>query len=215
MDQRYIRINGKPLFLVYRTELLPNPAKTAEIWREAAYKARVGEIYLARVESFTNTVDPKSIGFDAAVEFAPDWRNMGKLKGRSRLDRWLVRMGIIPKFYMENSVVDYQNMVQTILGKPEPNFTWLRCVTPSFDNSARRPKNAAVFHGSAPEKYEDWLRQVIMRTRKKLHGDERIVFINAWNEWGEGNHLEPDLKWGRGYLEATRRAIQGHKIENE
>ena len=64
-DRRYIRVNGKPLFLVYRTELLPNPAQTAQIWRKAARRAGLGDLYLARVENFTQGVDPRTIGFDA------------------------------------------------------------------------------------------------------------------------------------------------------
>jgi lipopolysaccharide biosynthesis protein len=81
-------------------------------------------------------------------------------------------------------------------------------VTPSWDNSARR-KNASIFVGSTPEKYENWLRQVVEKVSRRHAGDENIVFINAWNEWAEGNHLEPDLKWGRAYLEATRKGLQG------
>jgi len=76
-DKRYIRINGKPLFLVYRTELLPNPARTAEIWRETAVRAGIEDLYLVRVEGFVRNIDPHSIGFDAAVEFAPDWERLG------------------------------------------------------------------------------------------------------------------------------------------
>src|SRR5215471_1865027 len=75
-DMRYVRIDGRPLFLVYRTELLPDPARTAEIWRQRAHVAGIGDLYLARVESFVSDTDPRAIGFDAAIEFAPDWRNL-------------------------------------------------------------------------------------------------------------------------------------------
>lgn len=206
-DKRYIRVNGRPLFLVYRTELFPDIARTARIWRDAAAQAGLGGLYLARVEGFEANVDPHSIGFDAAVEFAPDWRNMGILRNRSWIYRWLAAIGVVPRAYIDNGIREYQGMVDLMLRKPEPNFTRFRCVTPGFDNSSRRSKKAAIFVGSTPEKYEAWLREVIARSLKKHRGDERLVFINAWNEWGEGNHLEPDLKWGRAYLEATRRAL--------
>ena len=75
-DRRYIRVNGKPVFLVYRTENIPDPKRTAEIWREEARRAGVGELYLVRVESIGGC-DPVSIGFDAALEFAPDWQRKG------------------------------------------------------------------------------------------------------------------------------------------
>lgn len=206
-DERYIRVNGKPLFLVYRTELLPDPARTAEIWREEALKAGIGDLYLVRVEGFKAEVDPAGIGFDAAVEFAPDWRKVKWEKRNGRWDSLLSKIGLKPRFFLENYIFDYQEMVERMLGKPEPEYVWFRCVAPSFDNSVRRKKDASVFIGSTPEKYESWLRQAVQRTKASLQGDERLVFINAWNEWGEGNHLEPDLKWGRGYLEATRKVL--------
>ena len=133
------------------------------------------------------------------------------LKGRGRFDDYLAKIGFKQRFYRENCVADYQEMVKRMISKPEPDFVWFRCVTPSFDNSARKSKGAVVLHDSTPEKYEAWLREVIRREHKKTHSIERIVFINAWNEWGEGNHLEPDLKWKKAYLEATAEAINGNK----
>lgn len=206
-DRRYIKINDKPLFLVYRTELIPNPKKTAEIWREELFKAGLGEIFLARVEMSSESIDPKSIGFDAAVEFAPDWKNLGELKVQERVKSKLSKIGLISKAYAENWVGDYERMSKEMLKKKDREYLWIRCVTPSFDNSARRSKNAAIFLGATPEKYEIWLKEIIRWTTQRRAGDERIVFINAWNEWGEGNHLEPDLKWGRAFLEATRSAL--------
>lgn len=206
-DNRYIRIDGKPLFLVYRTENLPNPKRTSEIWREAAYKSGVGEIYLVRVESFTGGIDPQDIGFDAAVEFAPDWRNRGPARGWGRIMNRLAKFGLIPKIYRDNWVSSYQKAVEVMLDKPEHSYKWFRCVCPSFDNSARKSKSASIFVGSTPEIYGKWLKKTAERTLLKYGGEERIVFINAWNEWAEGNHLEPDVKWGRSYLEATRNVL--------
>jgi lipopolysaccharide biosynthesis protein len=206
-DKRYIRINGKPLFLVYRTENLPNPLRTAEAWRKIVTRSGIGDIYLARVENFTSDVDPHTIGFDAAVEFAPDWRSMGSMKGRSFYHRLMARIGLINKFYFDNHVTEYQGMVENMLKKAEPNFKRFRCVTPSFDNSPRRSVNAAIFTNSTPGKFENWTREIVKRTMNEKLGDERIVFINAWNEWGEGNHLEPDMRWGTAYLEAVRNSL--------
>jgi lipopolysaccharide biosynthesis protein len=206
-DKRYIRINGKPLFLVYRTENLPAPSRTATLWREAAIRSGVGEIFLARVESFNSDIDPQSIGFDAAVEFAPDWRSTGLMKGRGPVRRLMMRAGLVDKFFFDNHVSDYQAMVEKMLRKPEASFCRFRCVAPSFDNSPRRSENAAIFTDSTPQKFENWLREVVTSTMRSRQGDERIVFINAWNEWGEGNHLEPDMRWGRAYLEAVGRTV--------
>ena len=205
-DERYIRIEGKPLFLVYRTECLPDPLRTAQIWREAVAHAGLGGLYLVRVESFRGDIDPQDIGFDAVVEFAPDWGNKGKLMRRSALHAFLAKFGALSKAYTENEVFEYQSMIELMLNKPKPPFKRFRCVTPSWDNSPRRAKGAHIFVGSTPDKYGMWLREVMHRTCVDYEGDERIIFINAWNEWGEGNHLEPDLRWGRAYLEETFKA---------
>jgi lipopolysaccharide biosynthesis protein len=214
-DRRYVRINGKPLFLVYRTELLPEPAQTAEIWRERASAAGIGDLYLARVESFTSDVDPKTIGFDAAVELAPDWRNLPpamfrrkRWDLRARIQARLARLGLIPRAYLTHRVYPYESVVRRMLAKPPVPYKRFRCVTPRWDNSPRRAIEATIFRDSTPEIYESWLRAVILTTVNTLKGDEQLVFVNAWNEWAEGNHLEPDQLWQRAYLEATARAVE-------
>jgi len=94
-----------------------------------------------------------------------------------------------------------------MLGKPDSGFKRFRCVTPMWDNTARRRKGAHIYTGSTPQLYEAWLAEMARRTIEKSPPEERIVFINAWNEWAEGCHLEPDLEWGRQYLEATKAAL--------
>ena len=213
-DRRYIRVNGRPLFLVYRTELLPNPAKTADIWRNEVEKAGLGDPYLARVENFVSGVDPRSIGFDAAVEFAPDGVNVGKIKFHGAINRQLARLGIIPKIYAENKVINYRATMLGMLGKHEPEFKRFRCVTPMWDNSARRRNGARIYVGSTPDLYKRWLIETAKQTIARFSSDERIVFVNAWNEWAEGCHLEPDLKWGRAYLKATKEALHAVDVSS-
>jgi hypothetical protein len=206
-DDRYIRIHGKPLFLVYRAEDLPEPARTAAIWREEAKRAGIGEIFLARVEGFAGGVDPRSIGFDAAVEFAPPWRNALKVRRERNPYRIFAKIGLFEDAYRKHRIIRYQSLVDRMLAEEFPNYLFFRCVTPRFDNSPRRSEGAAIFLDATPELYKNWLDQVVRRTREHYRGDERIVFINAWNEWAEGNHLEPDESQGRAYLEATRSVV--------
>jgi lipopolysaccharide biosynthesis protein len=209
-DERYIRICGKPLLLVYRTELLPNPHQTAEIWRDAARHTGTGDLYLVRVESFVRNIDPHSIGFDAAVEFAPDWEAVGvagKNEFCSSFWSFMVTTKSFSNAYRKHLIIDYQRLCDRMTSKPVPTYKRFPGITPSWDNSPRRVKEAVIFHDSTPKKYGAWLQSAIQRTLQDPVLDERLVFINAWNEWGEGNHLEPDEKWGRAYLEATKRAV--------
>jgi glycosyltransferase involved in cell wall biosynthesis len=205
-DKRYIRIDGKPVFLVYRTESMPNPVRTAELWRDEARKAGIGEIYLCRVESFAKG-DPYEINFDAAVEFAPDWANKGvELKGGSSVFSDIDED--LTEICEQNHIQTYQSLVDAMRVKQTPDFKWFRCVTPAWDNWARRHEGAAIFLDSTPEKYQSWLTHTVIDANNRLAGDERMVFVNAWNEWAEGNHLEPDQKFGHAYLEATQKALQ-------
>jgi GT2 family glycosyltransferase len=198
-DPRYIRVEGKPLILVYKTSLLPDPAETARRWREECRKAGIGEIYLACVHSASSpdlNSTPSDIGFNAAVEFPP--------AGKNAPDNHHPRV-LNKKF--RGLFHDYAATMKNMLSNQGQAYTYFRGVMPGWDNTARRQDSAHIFLGSSPEKYRHWLESTLEWTARMRVGDERIVFINAWNEWAEGNHLEPDQKHGRGFLEATRAAI--------
>jgi lipopolysaccharide biosynthesis protein len=209
-DRRYIRHDGKPLFLVYRASNLPNPLETTSIWREEARRAGVGELYLCRVESSEiDKSEPASIGFDCSIEFQPDWSNLGFPIRRSSLWFQVRKLGLSNPIFGNNTVYDYRMIVDRMLKRNDPPYERIRCVTPSWDNSPRRSprrRAATIFMGATPDLYEAWLRAVVAKVRS--NGSSPFVFINAWNEWGEGNHLEPCQRWGHGFLEATRRALQ-------
>lgn len=193
----YIRINGKPLLVVYRPQLLPNPRRTAEIWRRACRETGLGEIYLAMVEVFEHALTyprPSDFGFDASIEFPPS--GMAAPINPEAL--------INPRY--EGTVCDYHQVVRRYMNEPIPGHTRFRGVMPSWDNTARRQDRSYVFQGATPGAFQAWLEAVIESTRRQNQGDERIVFVNAWNEWAEGTHLEPDLRFGRAWLEAVRNA---------
>jgi lipopolysaccharide biosynthesis protein len=77
---------------------------------------------------------------------------------------------------------------------------------PSWDSTARKQNRSFIFDQSTPGYYQAWLEAALQRAHEQLAGDQRILFVNAWNEWAEGNHLEPDQRHGHRYLEATRNA---------
>lgn len=213
-DDRYLKVHGRPLFLVYRAELLPDARKTTDTWRERASTAGFAGLYLVAVEGHKAISDPISLGFDATVEFAPDWRVLTRASPLPADDslgaRLLRRLGRRAGSTRTQSfkVYRYQDLVDLMLAKPAPPHKRFRCVAPGWDNSARWGQRALVFHDSTPEAYGQWLRQVIETTCRDYQSDERIVFVNAWNEWAEGAHLEPDQRWGVRYLEETEQALK-------
>jgi len=197
-DKRYIRVGGKPLFLVYRPMLLPNPKATTDIWREACAKAGIGDLFLCNVHSF-DTVSPYTIGFDAAVEFPPNLKPMRRLNDQLSF--------LVPRF--EGDVFEYETRAEP----PRVDYPLFRGVFPAWDNTARRKDTATIIVGSTPEKYAEWLSALCAYSQKYLPADRRFVFINAWNEWGEGCHLEPDARTGRAYLEKTRDVLESFQVQ--
>ncbi len=198
-DRRYIRVEGKLLLLVYRVELLPNPPRTAETWRAEVRRAGLGDLFLINVES--NWVrfpeDSRKIGFDAAVRFQPNHYSFHA----SALTRG-IRILRSPR--RNDRLFSYRALYEKWKATSPPDSYHFDCVTPMWDNSSRHERRAFILKDATPELYEKWLRDAVVRARPDSEG-YRWIFINAWNEWGEGCHLEPCQKWGRKYLEATRR----------
>ncbi len=198
-DDRYIKINGKPLFVVYRTELFPDISKTAEIWRTEVKKYGFDGIYLVRAENFVSGTLPSEVNFDAALEFTPNTRDLKDVSLE----------------YIDNKLISktyhYEEVVANQVAK-EYNYKTFRCVSPSWDNTARKKDNITVYVGSDPDLFCYSLRKMIEYTQEKFTEDEAFIFVNAWNEWGEGCHVEPDKKYGYKYLEAIKDALSKEKI---
>lgn len=195
---RYIRVNGRPLLILYRANLFPDIKRTAATWREVCREEGVGEICLTLTESFDfarSCPDPSSLGFDASVEFPP--HGMGtSVAPPGRI--------INPGFSGTSN--DYNQLVVDYLQLPQPGHLRFRSVMPGWDNTPRRQNDPVIFVNTSPGAYQAWLESIIQITHQQSFGDERLVFINAWNEWAEGNHLEPDRRYGHAYLEATLNA---------
>jgi ubiquinone/menaquinone biosynthesis C-methylase UbiE len=196
-DDRYIRVNGKPLLIVYRVNLLPNPKVTAEIWRVECKALGIGEIYLCAAQSFGIT-DPRPYGFDAAVEFPPHGVSFSEISEQVQITN--------PDF--TGNIFGYKEVVQFEKKKKRPPYILFKTVMPSWDSTPRLQNTSNIFAHTTPDLYEEWLAHVIEYTNKNLFGDERLIFINAWNEWAEGAHLEPDRKHGDKFLKATKSVLE-------
>jgi len=194
----YIRIDGKPLLLVYRVTMFPDFRATAERWRRVCRREGVGDIYLAMVESFDLVhagADPAAFNCDASVEFPP----LGMAQPRPP-------SGAVTNPDFVGQVADYRDIAARFCARPLPAHTRFRGVMPGWDNTARRQNNSFCFEHATPGAFQAWLETAIAHTRTQYHGDERIVFLNAWNEWAEGAYLEPDRRFGHTFLEAVRNA---------
>lgn len=210
-DNRYIKINGKPVFVIYRANLFPDIKKTGEIWNEMAKENGLPGLYLITVEAMGSIFDPEAIKFDAAMRFQPNGRYRPNRELGTLWTRILNKLKIKSSYYYQDLFFDYNKFVDKAIKDRKTDYKIYESVTPMWDNSARRKTNAAVFVDSTPEKYAFWLDNVI-ENFQPFSEEENFVFINAWNEWAEGNHLEPCQKWGRSYLEATKNVLDKKSV---
>jgi len=200
-DERYIRVEGKPVLLIYRPALFPDLNRTADKWRKYCKNLGLNGLYIVLVHTFfDNSKNPKQYGCDAAVEFPPH------------------QSFIIPKklnvpYYtneLEINVFDYKKLAAFSMKMKQPSYTLFRGIMPDWDNTART-KTPKIYHGSSPAVYQEWLTRLLEYTKDNLPADRQFVFINAWNEWAEGAYLEPDRKYGYAYLNATAKAMINKK----
>ena len=188
-DRRYVRVNGRPLFLIYRPTHLPEPARTAELIRQVTVDAGLPEPFLLGLNAFKD-IDYRTIGFDGTVNFEPRLGALGN-PGHDGL-----------KLY------DYREARKRM--RQERDFPVHPSIVVSWDNTPRRGENGVVLTNSTPKTFEEGLRETVGSILSRPF-EERLVFLNAWNEWAESNHLEPDRRFGLGYLEAVRRVIVGDR----
>ena len=175
VDDRYFKIDGKPVILIYRTDLWQDIKKTTSIWRSYMHKRFNKEIYLIKCHTWLSYQNPYDLGFDAAYQFPPHLMDI----------------------YLAN-YLQWEDFV-----KMPAHFKLFRGVMTGFDNRVRKKENGYVFLGASPNSYGDWLSEAISYTKKYFKKEEQLIFINAWNEWGESAVLEPSNHWGRLYLETT------------
>lgn len=199
-DPRYIRVNDRPVFSIYKPSRIPNLSQMVELWRDTARQEGVGDLHLIAVQQ-NSTDDHTANGFDRNLEFAPHGLEQLVLTGAYGL----ANSGFT------GSVHDYESAAAFALAQQDLGILRYRCAMLGWDNTARVGNRATIHTGFTIDAYRRWLTGLCDRARSESwrHPDERFVFINAWNEWAEGTHLEPDQRYGFAYLEATRQAILG------
>ncbi|WP_201861476.1 glycoside hydrolase family 99-like domain-containing protein [Microvirga soli] len=200
-DPRYIRVQGRPLLMIYRPRLIPDTVETLARWRAMFQEQFDEDPIIVMAQSFNDT-DPRVFGLDGAIEFPPH-------KLTAAIPSIANNLQILdPEF--DGRVYHYDDVVRVSLeDAPSASFPLIKTAVPSWDNDARRQGSGLTLIGSTPAKYETWLNQLIDQANTTPFFGEAFVCVNAWNEWCEGAYLEPDLHYGAAYLNATSRAVTG------
>ncbi len=196
-DERYIKINEKPLLIIYRAALFTDIEKTISKWKEICRQDGIEDLHISFVLSTgVNNSYLTHVG-DSCIEFPP--HNIAVKDINDELfftvDGFNGRVSSYR--YTANISVEF---------KPIDYVLYRGCML-QWDNTARKLKNAHIFHEFSLDDYEKWLYKCCEYTRYFNNHYDNLVFLNAWNEWGEGTYLEPDKKYGYGYLKSTKKII--------
>lgn len=201
-DRRYLSIDGKPIFIIYKPDDIPNVQQVADFWRERALRAGLPGLYLIGVSHRSEKWDPRTRGLDASTMQALPKRD-GRIPRRYLLTK--LKLALQGNRH-ELTLWDYQDIRSILLRQNFVEWSDYPLVLPNWDNTPRIGMRGLVFHNSTPELFREHLHEAISRVAQRKP-DERIVFLKAWNEWAEGNYVEPDQRWGRAYLEAIRQEL--------
>ena len=206
-DPRYIRVGARPMLLVYRPSSIPDPAEYIAIWAEECTQAGIDAPYVVAVLT-RGATDPAAFRMDAGVErVLHNWTDGAVPDLRPSLQAY---------WPMNGGALSYDQVRDFYTAQNERKpFTYFRSNVPMWDNTARYGSEALLLHGSTPQSFQQWMEHSIGDAQANLEADRRFVFVNAWNEWAEGTHLEPDTRYGYSYLNSVGRALSGLPYTHE
>ncbi|MDP1679459.1 MAG: glycoside hydrolase family 99-like domain-containing protein [Candidatus Nitrotoga sp.] len=200
-DLRYLTVNGKPIFVVYRPTEIPDSLHFTQFWRTLAVKAGLPGLYFIGV-SHDDGWQPDHNGFDASILQKLPPSKINKVPWRHLLTKLRTILS-----GSKLAIYNYTGIINTFVRKEDTLYREFPCVIPNWDNTPRSGLNGLVIKNDHPELFRTVFRQAIEKA-KKLPAGENLLFIKSWNEWAEGNHLEPDLKFGKAYLEVVKEELE-------
>jgi hypothetical protein len=221
-DERAVRIDGKPVFLVYRAHIIREIGAMFDLWRSEAVRRGLPGLYLVAMKQYEFPMPEVLRHFDATMQFqpfealySPDFPAPGVETRRmfrplrllpERMQDMLrsVRYNLFPALTFYDYEMVWKHMLQVEREGGIPAFPGAFV---DWDNTARYVKRARIFKGASPERFAYWFRRLVEVTATRPD-PERIIFMNAWNEWAEGTYLEPDERHGLKYLEAVRDGLE-------
>lgn len=198
-DLRYIRIDGKPLFMIYKPWQLPNPRLFMDIWKDLAIRDGFPGFFFVAQSTYANEIEPLiQCGFDAV--------NVVRLYDYEKKNLSQIRRGMM-RLLKELHVYEYGDAMKFFSGAEDKELQCIPTIIPNWDHSPRSGRRGYILHNSTPALFKEHINQIFENIKNKPY-QHRIAFIKSWNEWGEGNYLEPDSKFGHSYLNVLRDCLK-------
>lgn len=202
-DDRYIKIEGKPVFVVYKPLLIPDSRQFIDSWNILAKKNGItdGLFFIGHTVNHAEKDIILNTGYDA-VNIVRTGEHRYNNKVIKKISIKLLKF----KLLKEPLILDYSFISKYFVQDIEKEINVIPTLIPNWDHTPRSGKNGVVFHGSTPQLFNKHAVEVIKVVKAKPKRNQ-IIFLKSWNEWGEGNYMEPDLKYGKQYLNALKTAI--------
>ena len=209
-DKRYITCDNKPIFIIYHASQIPDVSHFIELWQQLAKNSGLNGVYFISYEADTNFSYDEKERYNQRKKEGFDAINIVNMFIRNNFERPLLNR-IIKKIFYNNyrfrfipNLIPYKsNVYRTTLDDKEDVFP---SVLPNWDHTPRTGIKGVVVYGATPDKFEDSVKYAVDVVKNKEY-DKRFIFIKSWNEWAEGNYMEPDLKYGYQYLDALKKYI--------
>jgi len=202
-DNRYMKVDGKLIFGVFAALDIPDFKLFKDTWNKLANDNGLEGFYFFGFTFNYNDIDKiSSIGYDTCLYDGV----------RFRIEKPSITQKILKKCLHLPTITEYNEYTShylNVMQNVKQNIHL--CINPNFDHSPRSAYRGVILHNSTPNKWFNFCKKAIETTTNKFEGDYNILFIKAWNEWGEGNYLEPDSKFGKEYIIATAEALSSHK----
>lgn len=204
-DKRYIKVNGKLFFIIYDAIKFEDVEKFIRIWRELAKKNGLSDFYFVATDQDSRKKDViLSKGIDAIY-------NSDQFNIHHHLSKWKKLLLYANRRWLKRpTVFDYRDAANYMMNDDCKSRSTIPCILPNWDHSPRSGANAIILKNVKPEYFKQLAKKAIKMVANKPE-EEQIVIIKSWNEWGEGNYMEPDLEFGHGYINALREAIEESK----
>lgn len=208
-DDRYMKVYGKPIFLVFLPEELPNSIEFTDYWRELADKTGFPGLYFIGLSSDTSW-NPQQYGFDAFTSHPP--KDVLDRIPNTLVDRVLFKIykknlrQTIKELFSIPSIYKYDQAIDYMIPNVQLKDLFYPCIIPNWDNTPRSGVNGIVIQGHHPKLFRKHLKAGISYVRDR-ESEKQIIFVKSWNEWAEGNYLEPDRRFGKAFLEVVRSEV--------